>query len=68
MRSRGLRTQKELVGRMREAGSPITENSLSAYLRRNHAAPRHFFRYLEMVLELTREEKARVAWAYVWED
>ena len=29
MRSRRLKRQKELVGRMREAGSPITENALS---------------------------------------
>jgi hypothetical protein len=68
MRSRGLKRQKELVGRMREAGSPITEKTLSDYLRRRHAVPRHFFRYLAEALELTREEKARVAWAYVWED
>jgi hypothetical protein len=68
MHSRGMRTQKELVGRMREAGSPISENALSAYLRRNRAAPRHFFQYLAEVLKLTWEEKARLAWAYVWED
>jgi hypothetical protein len=44
MRSRGVKRQKELVGRMREAGSPITENALSGYLLRKRTAPRHFFR------------------------
>jgi hypothetical protein len=68
MRSRGIKRQKELVGRMREAGSPITEKTLSDYLRRRHAAPRRFFRDLEMVLEPTWDEKMRVAWTYVWED
>jgi hypothetical protein len=68
MSSRGIKRQKELVGRIRKAGSPITENTLSDYLRRRHAAPRRFFRDLEMVLELTWDEKTRVAWTYVWED
>jgi hypothetical protein len=68
MRSRGLKTQRELVGRMRQASSPITENTLSGYLRRRHAVSRRHFPDLERALELTREEKIRVAWAYVWED
>lgn len=39
----GDERQKELVSRMREAGSPITEYTLSEYVWRKHAAPRHFF-------------------------
>jgi hypothetical protein len=68
MRSRGTKSQRELVGRLRAAGMEVTEQSLSKILGRQIRVPRKFFETLAEALELRTEEKVQVAWAYVWGD
>lgn len=65
--SRGVEEWTVLTGMLNEAGWSGTRTTISNYIRGKHPVHPEFIRYLVEVLELTAEERRRLADAFAYE-